>query len=423
MRLIASITLKMKKVILPQFISTLNKYGIDISMLTLLESDGKWDDYNIEIIYSLKKDLYRLVDSLKKNNEFFKDIIITSTLEEKIKGGVLQTTGKIQLENVNDVWTILVGGNKLIHERIDAGFQKNYCSSFNTVAMISGIKITKNENNNFYHLYSDSERDSVLISRFTGKNAFPLAIKYNSIEDMIKIIKGIEDNYCCIRLMNNDEDDYLFTNIIDSVSKPLLFRELDENPVHYLSIINTLVRNHSITPDDTTFGIIGLDNSTIRLTALLEKSGFMKVLGYDRSERRMMSFENRKGLATTVENVISNSDILMIMDEDLSFDYLSSIRPGQIIISSISSPIGDTEVLKNKGIREYINIEDIDSLSILPAMVNGAVACETGYFNDDMLIKFADIISRMMQKKYDLPGLFSEITAKIEGFILKKGKQ
>ena len=56
-------------------------------------------------------------------------------------------------------------------------------------------------------------------------------------------------------------------------------------------------------------------------------------------------------------------------------------------------------------------------------MVNGAVACETGYFNDDMLIKFADIISRMMQKKYDLPGLFSEITAKIEGFILKKGKQ
>ena len=123
--------------------------------------------------------------------------------------------------------------------------------------------------------------------------------------------------------MNNDEDDYLFSNIIDSVSKPVLFRELDEMPLHYMSIVNTLVRNHSITPDDTAFGIIGLNSATIRLTALLEKSGYMKVLGYDRNERQMMSFENRKGLATTVENVISNSDILMIMDEELSFDYIN----------------------------------------------------------------------------------------------------
>jgi hypothetical protein len=423
MKLIASITLKMKKVILPQFISTLNKYGIEISMINLMDSDGKWEEYNIEVIYSSKKELSRLVESLKKNNEYFKDIVITSTLEEKIKGGVLRTSGKIPLENVNDVWTVLVGGNKLIHERIDAGFQKNYCSSFNSVAIISGIKITKTGNDNFYHLYSDSERDSVIISRFTGRNAFPIAIRYNSIEDMIKIIKGIEDNFCCIRIMNNDAEDYLFSNIIDAVSKPLLFRELDENPVHYMSVINTLVRNHSITPDDTTFGIIGLNNSTIRLTSLLDKSGFMKVLGYDADERQMMSFENRKGLATTIENVISNSDMLMIMYEEVSFDYLNSLRPGQILISGISTQIGNAEALKNKGIKEYIRIEETDVLSILPAMINGTIATEAGHFRDDMLIKIADIISRIMQKKYELPGFFSELNTKIEGFIQKKGKQ
>ncbi|HNX25647.1 MAG TPA: hypothetical protein PKG60_16485, partial [Spirochaetota bacterium] len=88
MKLIASVTLKMKKVILPQFISTLYKHNIDINMINLTESDGRWEDYTIEIIYSSKKDLVRLVDTLNKNSEYFQDITVTSTLEDKIRGGV-----------------------------------------------------------------------------------------------------------------------------------------------------------------------------------------------------------------------------------------------------------------------------------------------------------------------------------------------
>jgi len=422
MRLIASVTLKMKKVILPQFISTLYKHNIDINMINLTESDGKWEDYSIEIIYSAKKDLVRLIETLKKNSEYFQNIVVTSTLEDKIKGGVLIISSKVEIENINDISTVLIGGNKLIHEKIDAGLQSSYCASFNSIALISGIKITSSgDNKNYYHLYADSERDSVLIGRFTGKNSFPLVIKYHSIEDMIKTIKGIEENFSCLRIMNNDEDDYLFSNIIDSVSKPLIFRELDENPVHYLAVINTLIHNHSIIPGDTSVGIIGLNNSTIRLTALLVKSGFMKILGHDINERQMMSFENRKGLATTVENVISNSDILMIMDEKIVHDYMQSFKAGQIIISGITSDLGDIPALKDKGVREFIRIEETDTLSLLPALINAVIAGSEKYFSDDMLISIAEIISIQMKKKYDLPGLFSsDLNREIENMIMKK---
>jgi len=421
MRLIASITLKMKKVILPQFITTLYKHNIDINMINLTESDGKWEDYSIEIIYSAKKDLIRLIDILSKNNEYFQNIVVTSTLEDKIKGGVLTVSSKVEIENINDVSTALIGGNKLIHEKIDAGLQNSYCASFNSIALISGIKITAaTDNRRYYHLYADSERDSVLIGRFTGKNSFPLVIKYNSIEDMIKTVKGIEENFCCLRIMNNDEDDYLLSNIIDSVTKPLIFKELDENPVHYLAVINTLISNHSIVPGDTSVGIIGLNNSTIKLTALLVKSGYMKVLGHDTNERQMMSFENRKGLATTVENVISNSDILMIMDENITHDYMQSFKAGQMVISGLTSDIGDIAVLKDKGVREFIRIEETDTLSLLPAMINAILASSEKHFSDDMLIGIARAISTQMQKKYDLPGLFSDISEEIEKMILKK---
>ena len=424
MKLIASVTLKMKKVILPQFISTLYKHNIDINMINLTESDGKWEDYNIEIIYSSKKDLVKLVDTLNKNSEYFQNITVTSTLEDKIRGGVLTTSSKIEIENINDVWTALIGGNKLIHEKINSGLQKNYCASFNSVALISGVKITNSGTNNnfYYHLYADSERDSVLIGKFSGRNAFPLVIRYNSIEDMIKTIKGIEENFCCLRIMNNDEDDYLLANIIDAVSKPLIFKELDENPVHYLAVINTLIRNHSITPNDTSVGIIGLNNSTIRLTSLLVKSGYMKVLGHDSNERQMMSFENKKGLATTIDNVISNSDILMIMDEKISHDYINSFRAGQVIISGISTEIGDPAILKDKGVRDFIKIEETETLSLLPAMINAIIISSKRYFSEEMLINIADLISNKMEKKYDLPGLYSNISNEIENLITKEKK-
>jgi len=421
MKLIASVTLKMKKVILPQFISTLYKHNIDINLINLTETDGKWEDYTIEIIYSSKKDLIRLVDTLKKNSEYFMNITVTSTLEDKIKGGVLGITSKIEIENMNDIWTALIGGNKLIHEKIDAGLQKNYCASFNSIALIGGIKIkTGGNDSQYHHLYADSERDSVLIGRFTGKNAFPLVIKYNSIEDMIKTIKGIEENFCCLRIMNNDEDDYLLSNILDAVSRPLIFRELDEIPVHYLALIKTLIRNHSIIPGDTSVGIIGLNNSTIRLTALLVKSGYMKVLGHDNNERQMMSFENRKGLATSVENVISNSDILLLMDDKISHDYINSFRAGQVIISGISSEIGDAASLKEKGVRDFVRTEDTDALSLLPALINGIISSSKRNFSDEMLIDISDLVSRMMKNKYDLPNLFSGINPEIQNFILKE---
>lgn len=419
MKLIASVTLKMKKVILPQFISTLYKHNIDINMINLTESDGKWEDYTIEIIYSSKKDLVRLIDTLSKNGEYFQAIKVTSTLEDKIKGGVLTTSSKIEIENINDIWTALIGGNKLIHEKIDSGLQKSYCASFNSIALIGGIKNTSTgvNSNYYYHLYADSERDSVLIGKFTGRNAFPLIIRYNSIEDMIKTIKGIEENFCCLRIMNNDEDDYLLANIIDAVSKPLIFRELDENPVYYLSLINTLIKNHNIIPGDTSVGIIGLNNSTIRLTSLLVKSGFMKVLGHDSNERQMMSFENKKGLATTVENVISNSDILMIMDEKISHDYINSFRAGQVVISLINTDIADSAILKEKGVREFIKIEETEVLSLLPAMINAIIVSFKRNFSDDMLINIADLISKKMGNKYDLPGLYSDISKEIENMI------
>ena len=420
MKLIANVSIRIKKGLLPQFIQSLYKYTCSPNMIDLTDSDEKWEEYSIEIIHTNRKDLARLIDFLKKNNEYFRDILITGTIEDKIKGGLLVTCGKDNIDSVNDLQTSLIGGAILIHEKIESGMAEQFCGIFNSVGLISGHKIKKDFNEaEIYHQFTDSERDAIIINRFTGKNAFPVIIKYHSIEDMIKSIMTIESNFACIRLMNHDEDDILLNSIGDSISIPLISRDNDELPLYYLSLIKKIARNNRLKLEQTSIGIIGLTRSSIRLTSLLNKSGFMKVLGYDNRERMMMSFENEKGLATTIQNILMNTDIILIMNDIIKSEEMEYFRPGQFIISYIANEYLNQESLRTSGIKEFIKLQETDTALLYPGMIKGLTGSGIKIFNDDMIIKMSEMILKMMDDSYTLPDIFSDIHERIEGLFTK----
>lgn len=415
MKLIAMLSLKIKNGLLPQFISSLYKCGISINFINLTDSDEKWEDYSIEITYSVKKELIRLLDSLNKNTEYFRNITITSTLEDRIKGGLLKTAGKIDIENINDIDMTLLGGSKLIHEKIDAGLGKNYCGCFNSVVLISGYKSSRNNTiTNLHHYYVDSEKDAVIISRFTGRNAFPCVIKYSSVEDLIKSIKAIEENFSCIRISRTDEEELPILSIIESVSRPLLSSEYDEEPLFYFGLIRKICHDHKMKPEETAIGIIGLSIASIRLTTLLYKSGYMKVLGYDSRERVMMSFETQKGLATTIENITSNCDIILIMDEQNEADIMKMMRAGQIYISKHRMEKTSQEIIRQNGLKDFVIMDENVTIPLIPGMLNGLIMNDKKYYSDDMLIKLGELIAKKINEKNELEGVFSDLQEKIE---------
>lgn len=415
MKLIAVISLKMKAGLLPQFIASLYKYGVGINYINLTETDERWEDYSIEITYSVKKELIRLLDSLNKNTEFFRNISITSTLEDRIKGGLLKTSGKIDIEDINDIETALLGGSGLIHEKIDAGLGKSYCGCFNSVGLISGYRTSRsNSITQLHHYYADSERDAVIINRFTGRNAFPCVIRYSSIEDLMRSLKSVEENYACIRLMKTDEEELPYTSIIDSVSRPILSSELDEKPLFYLALIKKVCAVHKMKPEETAIGIIGLSGTLIRLTALLNRSGYAKVLGYDHRERIMMSFETRKGLATTVDNIISNCDIILLADEHGETAIEEKMQPGQVFISESPGEKSHEDLVRQKGLKDYIVTGEHCAVPLIPGMLNGILLREERSYSDEMLLRLGEFVSKNISDRYILPGLFSSFNETLE---------
>ncbi|HOP61829.1 MAG TPA: hypothetical protein PK358_00025 [Spirochaetota bacterium] len=420
MKLTAVLTIRMKKGILPQFISTLYKQQMEISSINLTESDSKFDGYTIEIIYTSKKDLMRVTEALKKNSEMFRDISITSTLEDKIVGGLLVTEGKIQIETVSDIETAFLGGTTLIHEKIDAGFGKQYCSVSDSIGVISAFKKMQEPTNEYYHYYADSERDSIIISRFTDKNAYPVALKYQSVEDLIKILKGLEESFSCFRFMNTDSDDHLFRNtIIDAVKKPVLFRETDELPLYLMSVITKTCKKQRNKPEETSVGILGLNHGMIRLTSLLSSAGYLKVLGHDQRERTMMSFESEGGLATTAANVADNADILIATDDQLLRENIPSINPGGTLIAGFGGETPDPAIIAERGLKELIRFRTEDLLTLIPPMVKGITSGEQRFFSNELLIKISQSTARELSDDYRFPGFFSEVSEKIESGITR----
>jgi len=420
MKLTAVLTIKMKKGILPQFIATIYKQQMEVSNINLTEADGKWDGYVIEIIYTSKKDLIRVIEALKKNSDLFRDLSITSTLEDKIRGGLLATGSKIQIDTNSDIETSFLGGTTLIHEKIDAGFGKQYCSVSESAGIISGFKKMSSLTDQYYHYCADSERDAIIISRFTNKNAFPVTIKYQTVEDMIKVLKGIEESFSCFRFMNTDNEDYLFRNtIIDTIRKPVLFRELDELPFYLMTIITKICKKMRYKPEETSVGILGLSQGMIRLTGILCSAGYLKILGHDNRERTMMSFESEGGLATTIENVADNADILIVYDDSLLKDSTQFLNPGSVVINGFNGEPPDGNIFADLGLKEIIRVQDVDLLTLIPPMINGITSGEQKFFNDELILKLSSSAAKEMTDSYRFPGFFSEMPGKIESMIIR----
>jgi hypothetical protein len=220
--------------------------------------------------------------------------------------------------------------------------------------------------------------------------------------------------------MNTDGEDNLFRNtIIDSLRKPVIFRELDELPLYLMTLITKLCKKHRYKPEETSVGILGLNQGMIRLTGLLCSAGYLKVLGHDNRERTMMSFETQGGLATTVENVADNGDILLVTDDQLLRDNLQSLNPGCTVITGFCSETIDASLFSERGIKEVIQFRPADMLTLIPPMVNGITSGEQKFFSDELILKISTSAAREIGDSYRFPGFFSEISGKIESAITR----
>jgi hypothetical protein len=319
------------------------------------------------------------------------------------------------VESISDLNTSVLGAADLIHEKIKNEDGVRYTGISRSVCLLAGIRADEEGGRvHLLHEYASAERDAVIINKFSGLNGYPLAIRYDHPEDIITVMKKIERNYSAIRIQRIDDASLMLYELIFSdLTVPVVSMEHDDIPLILLTYIIRIMMKYRLKAEETTVGFIGIDLSAIRLTRVLDKIGFRRILGYDHGETAMLALENQGGLATTDENIFGNADITVLLKNNFDHDEYSKIRPGQFVISFMEEEIPDIEAVSGKGIREFIK-RDVTQLSaVIPGILRGVIDANIGNISDARLVEYAKKLVGFLSETFEFPHLFGDIHEKI----------
>lgn len=423
MKLMAEIIIAMKKGDLPKAVDEFYGHGFEIHSLRLVEKTindiHEEEKYSFSIFYAGMEALSGFLENIREM-EKYRVISVVNTLEENVKGGLISVCGKRKIESESDFELEVLGASNLIREKIALGLGSVFTSISKSVCLISAVKAQSDPDRRIVlSNYAAAEKDSVILNFIFSLNGYPLVVKYNLIEDLIKFIQSVEYNFSAIRLMDITERDIQPVSMIQSeVKLPFLSRDLDEIPLYILMIINRLASTgmdstEKLSPVETAIGLIGLDMSSLRLTTLLKKSGYSRILGYDVNEKLTLSFENLSGLATTTENIFSNADIVILLTGKFDRSDYKKIRPGQFIISFIDDSEVDMQAVKERGVREFIRGDLNNLANLFPGLLRGLVDTGTKNFDDSKIIKLASILHKELKSDYRFPEIFNGMHGKV----------
>lgn len=420
MKIISEITVRVKQGGFSSLIEDLQNHECTIQKLNLLEKTDERQVYVIELVSS-NKELFN--NFVQLGNRKYKIEKISNTLEEKIRGGLLNTGSKLEFNNFYEYQVNLLGASELLAEKIREGRGPEFSGISRNIGIVSGLK-SENENVNEmrFLMHLKSELDGAVINAFAGYNSAPLIIEYTQPEDFIKSIQRLASSFALMRINHIDGADIsLYNQITSDLSIPFVSSEIDDMPLLLLTMILKIFKKNKINPGDATIGLIGVDISSIRLTRLLVRLGCMRVLGYDYSEKLLLSFENMEGLATTTDNIFSNADIVILLKGDFDNEAYQKIRPGQFVISLLDESMHDREMILSRGVREFVSINKMDILTLVPGMIRGVVDSGLKRFDDTLMVDFCRKLVNVLHDDYTFPDIYSDIHSTIVDIINIEG--
>jgi hypothetical protein len=415
MRLINEITVIIKKKSFPSFIDELYKRECDLLELQHIEESGDGFLYTLRIACDNLKRFEEFITIISSAGDKYKFISVKNVIEESIVGGLLSVSGRMPVENITDYNTSVLGAADLMLEKIKGENGKRYTSIARNVCLVAGVRSTDEAARvQFLHKYVVAERDAVILNRFSGLNGCPLAVHFEHPEDVIQVLKKIEQNYSAIRVTSIDEASImLYDMLFSDLTVPVISLEHDDIPLLLLMLVIKIMMKYRIKAEETTVGLIGIDLSTVRLARVLDKIGFRRILGFDDSEKSMLALENQGGLATTAENIFSNADITILLKNNFDIEEYRKIRPGQFVISFLGDDEPDMEEISGKGVREFIKKSMSDLAALYPGILRGIIDANIRNINDAKLVEYAKKMVVLLSDSFELPHLFGDIHEKV----------
>ncbi len=420
MKIIVNMILQTKKGSLQLIMEEMHGRGCELQRIQRRENTEESDTYDLEVIAEDVLTVNGFVEAVTQPRAGARLIQIENVLEESVAGGLLTVSGKLPIESADDYEIKLLGATGILLDKIAQGKGADFSGVSRAVLSVSAVREkAEAQREQIYQRHALLERDSVIFHRFTGLNSYPLIVRYQQMEDLIRTMQAVSAGFCAVRLVEAEDLDDLgdYEQIREAVDVPMLCAAIEEIPLCILTEIIHMVEKSRMEFYECNLGMIGINASALRLTRLLLSLGCPRVLGYDNNEKLMMLFEKSGGLATTPENIFNNSDVILLFKNHFTVDDLHRIRSGQKFLSLIEEDSIEKNIISEKGIRTHVSRDQIDTTLVFPGLLRGLLRGGRVAYDNDTIIEIARRLKNIRSREASVYTPMGGIHARLEEIV------
>lgn len=242
------------------------------------------------------------------------------------------------------------------------------------------------------------EGKAALFASLADINAVPILLDEKDPERCVEHIAAIAAGFGAIQLEDFAAPQCfaIEAGLRQRLRKPVLHDDQHGTAVVVLAAVLNAVRRTGRSLDNCVVGQIGLGAAGIGIVRLLMQAGAIRVLGADRDAAARQRLVAMGGEATTLEEIMARSDVVVAATGVRGLIRPELVRPGQIIFA-ISNPDPEIEplVALQHGAAQAADGKGINNVLGFPGLFRGVLAARAPAFTDAMLLAAARRIAEL----------------------------
>lgn len=353
-------------------------------------------EITLDIDEEADRSLYARIDALPNARFVGK----SDRVFNRHKGGKIRTVSTLALTTqqiLRDIYTPGVA-RVCLAIREDPQRAREYTNLNNTVAIVTnGTAVLGLGDIGPLAGLPVMEGKAALFAALAGLTGVPILIEDREPDRVVDIVSAIHHSFGAIQLEDiaAPECFEIERRLVEKLAKPVLHDDQHGTAVVTLAALLNATRKVGRDLVSSVIGQIGLGAAGLGIARLLLSSGVRRIIGTDINPPALERLEEMGGRRATLDEIMTDADIVIATTGRKGLISPQRIRPGQIILA-LSNPDPEIEPLiaLDHGAAFAADGKGINNVLGFPGLFKGALEAGATRFTEAMLIAASREIAR-----------------------------
>ncbi len=390
--------------------TAIGKAGASMGDIRLVTIGLEYNTRDITVFVDDEAHLQAVLEEIGKVEGAIISDIIDPVLELH-RGGKIRVKGQMEIDGISTIRKIYTPGVakvcRLIHETPERAHA--YTAIYNTVAIVTnGTAILGLGDIGAVAGMPVMEGKAALFDALVGVNGVPILIQSKDPEEIIRTVAAIAPTFGAIKLedIRAPECFEIEDRLSAMLEIPVMHDDQHGTSVVVLASLLNASKYVGMLVKNDIVGLVGLGAAGMGISKLLKAYGVRKLLGTDIKEKAMDIFAGVGGKPVTLEEIMSQSDIVIATTGVAGLIKKETVRKGQVILA-LTNP--DPEITpddaRSAGAAFAADGRGVNNALAFPGIFRGALDARARRINNRMKIAAAKAISKFAHEGELVPSI------------------